>query len=75
MGSEKCAGLAYAPGMHSPGESSCDHLLGFPGMRRLPHEGIELFALRHFLFLFLFFFYQVYSKVVAALCCQHRGTQ
>lgn len=49
LGSEKCAGLAYAPGMRSPGESSCDHLLGFPGMRRLQHEGIELFALRHFL--------------------------
>ncbi len=35
--------------MHCPGESSCDHLLAFPGMRRLPHDGIELFALRQFL--------------------------
>lgn len=35
--------------MRAPGESSADHLLAFPGMRRLPHAGIELFALRRFL--------------------------
>jgi prolyl 4-hydroxylase len=37
------------PPMTPLGESSAQHLLGFPGMRRAPNEGIELFSLRQFL--------------------------
>ena len=35
--------------MTSPGESSADHLLSFPGMRRAASDRIELFSLRQFL--------------------------
>ena len=35
--------------MTSPGESSAQHLLAFPGMRRIASPQIELFHLRHFL--------------------------
>jgi len=35
--------------MTIPGESSAEHLLSFPGMRRELSDRIELFSLRHFL--------------------------
>lgn len=35
--------------MANPGESSADHLLAFPGTRRVPSDRIALFSLRHFL--------------------------
>jgi len=35
--------------MNKPGESSAEHLLAFPGMRRVPSECLELFSLRNFL--------------------------
>ena len=35
--------------MRPPGESSAEHLLAFPGMRRVPGEQIELFMLPRFL--------------------------
>lgn len=35
--------------MTGPGESSPERLLAFPGMRRVAHEGIALFVLKHFL--------------------------
>ena len=35
--------------MLGPGESSAQHLLGFPGMRQVMSDRIELFSLHHFL--------------------------
>ena len=35
--------------MRAPGESSAEHLLAFPGMRRELSDQLELFRLRHFL--------------------------
>lgn len=35
--------------MRAPGESSPEHLLAFPGMRRELSDALELFRLRHFL--------------------------
>lgn len=35
--------------MTSSGESSVDHLMSFPGMRRVPSDRIALFSLRQFL--------------------------
>lgn len=35
--------------MTNPGESSAEHLLAFPGMRRVPSDRAELFQMRQFL--------------------------